>query len=187
VAKLTYGMLASLDGFVQDRTGNFDWANPDEEVHAHANQEQSRIGTDIYGRRMYEMMVYWETADQDPDARPVSVEFSKFWQDGDKIVVSKSLTEAQSKRTRIVPSFSADEVRKLKAESQRDIAVSGPTVASDFLNAGVVDEISIYYVPIIVGSGLPMFKDIQRPIRLDRIEERAFDSGFTFVRYAVRN
>jgi dihydrofolate reductase len=186
MAKLTYGMLASLDGYVQDSTGQFDWANPDAEVHAHANQEQRRIGTDLYGRKMYEMMVYWETADQEPDASPVSVEFAKFWQDGDKIVVSTSLTEVQSKRTRIVPSLGADEVRKLKAESIKDIAVSGPTVASGLLNQGLVDEISVYYVPIVVGGGLPMFKDIAHPIRLERIEERAFASGFTFIRYAVR-
>jgi dihydrofolate reductase len=187
MAKLTYQMLASLDGFVQDATGNFDWANPDDEVHAHANQEQSTVGTDIYGRKMYEMMVYWETADQQPDARPVSVEFSKYWQDGDKIVVSRTLTEAQSRRTRIVPSFDADDVRKLKAESSKNIAVSGPTVASSFLNAGLVDEISIYYVPIIVGGGLPMFKDIKTHIQVERIEERAFASGITFVRHAVRH
>jgi dihydrofolate reductase len=187
MAKLTYGMLASLDGYVQDSTGNFDWATPDDEVHAHANQEQLRVGTDIYGRKMYQMMVYWETADQLPDSSPVSVEFSKLWQAVDKIVVSSTLTEVRSKRTRLVPSLGADEVRKLKAESSKNISVSGPTLASSFLNAGLVDEVSVYYVPIVVGGGLPMFKDMKRQIRLERIEERAFAGGFTFIRYCVHN
>src|SRR5689334_13358168 len=125
MAKLAYQMLASLDGYVQDATGNFDWANPDDEVHAHANEEQAQAGTDIYGRKMYEMMVYWETADQQPDVPPVYAEFARRWQDSDKIVVSKTLTEVQSKRTRIVPGLSADEVRKLKAEATKSLNVSG--------------------------------------------------------------
>jgi dihydrofolate reductase len=186
MGKLVYQMLASLDGYVQDRTGNFDWATPDDEVHAHANQEEAGVDTDIYGRKMYEMMVYWETADQQPDTPPVGVEFSKFWQESNKIVVSKTLREVASKRTRIVPSLSADDVQKLKAESTKNISVSGPTLASSFLNQGLVDEISVYTVPIVVGGGLPMFRDVQHPIRLERIEERAFAGGFIFVRYAVR-
>lgn len=186
MAKLIYQMQASLDGYVEDATGKFDWAFPDDEVHAHANQEQARAGTDIYGRKMYEMMVYWETADQQPETSPVAVEFAKYWQAVDKIVVSRTLTEVQSTRTRIVTSLSADDVRKLKAEADKDIAVSGPTLATQFLNEGLVDEISVYIVPIVVGGGLPMFKDIRHPIRLERIEEIAFKSGFTFVRYAVR-
>jgi dihydrofolate reductase len=185
MAKLTYGMLASLDGYVQDRSGDFSWANPDDEVHSHANQEQLRVGTDIYGRKMYEMMVFWETADQLPDVPPVYVEFAKHWQDGDKIVVSRTLSEVQSKRTRIVPSFGADEVRALKESATKNIAVSGPTLASSYLKAGLVDEISVYVTPIIVGGGLPMFKDIDQSIKLERIEERSFKSGFTFIRYAV--
>lgn len=180
-------MLASLDGFVQDATGKFDWATPDDEVHAHANQEQARVGTDVYGRRMYEMMVYWETADREPDAPPVLVEFAKFWQASDKIVVSHTLTEVKSKRTRIVRGLGADEVRRLKAEASKNIAVSGPTLATQFLNDGLVDEIGVYIVPIVVGGGLPMFKDIRHHIRLERLEQIAFKGGVTFVRYAVQH
>lgn len=136
---------------------------------------------------MYEMMVYWETADQQPNVPPVYVEFARQWQAGDKIVVSKTLTGVQSKRTRIVPGISADEVRALKASTKDSIAVSGPTLASSFLNQGLVDEISVYIVPMVVGGGLPMFKDIDQNIGLERIEERSFKGGFSFVRYAVRN
>lgn len=187
MAKLTYQMLASLDGYVQDRSGDFSWANPDEDVHSHASDEQRRIGTDLYGRKMYETMIFWETADQQPGMPPVYVDFAKAWQDGDKIVVSGTLTEPKSRRTRIVPSFGADEVRVLKAGATRDIAVSGPTLASSFLKLGLVDEIGVYVTPIIVGGGLPMFKDIDQGIRLERIEERSFNGGFSFIRYAVRN
>ena len=186
MGKLIYQMQASLDGYVEDRTGKFAWAAPDDEVHAHANREQARAGTDIYGRKMYEMMVYWETADQQPETSPVAVEFAKIWQTVDKIVVSRTLTEVWSARTRIVPSLGTDKMRKLKAEASKDIAVSGPTLATQFLNAGLVDEISVYIVPIVAGGGLPMFKDISNLIRLERIERIAFKSGFTFVRYAVR-
>lgn len=187
MAKLTYGMLASLDGYVQDRSGDFSWANPDDDVHAHANDEQRRIGTDIYGRKMYETMIFWETADQQPDVPPVYVDFSKAWQDGDKIVVSRTLKDVQSKRTRIVPGFGADEVRALKASETKTIAVSGPTLASSFLNMGLVDEIGVYITPIVVGGGLPMFKDLNQNLKLERIEERSFSGGFTFIRYRVLN
>ena len=187
MGKLTYGMLASLDGYVEDRGGSFDWATPDEEVHAHANAEQARTGTDIYGRRMYEMMVYWETADQEEGANPVTIEFAKHWQATDKIVVSRTLKEFVSGRTRLVSSLDAEEVARLKTGSAKNIAVSGPTLAASFLNQGLVDEVSIYYVPIVVGGGLPMFKNVERPFQLERIEETSFESGMVFVRYAVRN
>jgi dihydrofolate reductase len=187
MAKLVYQMQASLDGYVEDAGGKFDWADPDDEVHAHANEEQARAGTDIYGRKMYETMVFWETANTMPEMPTVGIEYAKFWQNSDKIVVSKTLTEVSSKRTRIVTSLSADEVRKLKAGATRNISVSGPTVAAQYLNAGLVDEISVYIVPIAVGGGLPMFKDINHHIRLERIEQIAFKGGCTFVRYAVRN
>jgi dihydrofolate reductase len=185
MAKLTYQMLASLDGYVQDRSGDFSWANPDDDVHSHATEEQQRIGTDLYGRKMYETMIFWETADQQPDMPPVYVDFAKAWQAGEKIVVSRTLTDVKSKRTRIVPSFDADEVRALKASATQGIAVSGPTLASSFLKMGLVDEIGVYITPIVVGGGLPMFKDIDEGIRLERLEERSFKGGFTFIRYAV--
>ena len=187
MAKLSYQMLSSLDGYVQDATGNFDWATPDEEVHRHANQEQARVGTDIYGRKMYEMMVYWETADQSPDTPPEGVEFSQYWQASEKIVISRSLTEVRTRRTRIMPGFDADAMRKLKADSSKPISVSGPTLASQFLREGLVDEISIYYVPVVAGGGLPMFPNVDHIIKLERLEQRAFRSGTIFVRYAVSN
>ena len=188
MAKLIYGMgEASLDGYVADRAGHFDWVTPDDDLHRHAGAEQAKAGTVIYGRKMYEVLVFWETADQSPELPPASVEFAKSWQAPDKIVVSRTLTEPQSKRTRIVPGLSADDIRKLKAESAKPLMVAGPTLASQFLNQGLVDEITAYFVPVVVGGGLPMFKDIEHHIRLERIEEQSFKGGFTFVRYAVRN
>lgn len=142
------------------------------------------------------MMVFWETADQLPDRfremydrelQQASIEFAKSWQAPDKIVVSRSLTEAPSKRTRIVPSLSADDMRKLKAELTKPITVAGPTTASRFLNEGLVDEVSAYFLPMVVGGGLPMFQDITRTIKLEQIEERALKGGYIYRRYAVNN
>jgi dihydrofolate reductase len=184
MAKLTFGMMASLDGYINDRNGDFDWGHVDEDVHRHANAEQLKHGVDIYGRRMYETMAVWETYASD---KPFEAEFARIWRETDKIVVSKSLSEPKSKRTRIVRSLSTDDVRRLKVETERNISVSGPTLAAGFLAQGLVDEVSIYYVPIAVGGGTPLFKDVQRPLTFERIEEQPFRNGVVFVRYRARN
>jgi dihydrofolate reductase len=187
MGKLIYAMgPTSLDGYVADREGDFNWANPGVDLHIHAGAELARASSTIYGRKIYHLMAYWETADQSPELPPASIEFAKSWQALDKIVVSRTLTEAQSKRTRIVPRLSADDIRKLKAESTKPIMLSGPTAASPFLNEGLVDEVSAYFMPIAMGGGLPLFKDIERPIRLEQIEEQSLTGGLTFVRYTVR-
>jgi dihydrofolate reductase len=184
MAKLTFGMMTSLDGYVNDAQGDFDWGQIDSEVHAHANAEAERIGTEVYGRRMYEVMVYWETVDDDND---VEAEFGRLWRAKDKIVVSKSLDAVSSQRTRLVREFSLDDMRHLKATATTDIAVAGPTLAATYMAAGLVDELSIYYVPVIVGGGTPMFQHLPGALKLERLEERAFDNGVVFVRYHVRN
>jgi dihydrofolate reductase len=187
MAKLTYAMgPTSLDGYVSDRDGNFDWSMPGPDLHLHAGAELDRAGTLIYGRNMYDLMVYWETADQLPGATPADIAFAKSWQAPDKIVASGTLTEVKSQRTRLVPSLGADDISKLKAAATRPISLSGPTLASRFLNEQLVDEVSTYIIPLVVGGGLPMFKDIERPIRLEQIEEQRLDGGYTFVRYAVK-
>jgi dihydrofolate reductase len=188
LAKLIYGMgEVSVDGYVRDRDGRFDWAMPDDDLHRHAGAELDRAGTVIYGRSMYQTMVYWETAEQSAELPPAFADFAKSWRAPDKIVLSRTLTEPQSARTRIVPGLSADDMRKLKAESTKLITIAGPTTASPFLNAGLVDEVTGYFVPYVVGGGLPMFRDMERNIHLEQIEERPFTGGFTFRRYAVRN
>jgi dihydrofolate reductase len=187
MGKLTFGMMVSLDGYINDRNGDFDWGHVSEEVHRFAEAEQERAGTAIYGRRMYETMVYWDTADQDPALSAHFRDFALVWQGVDKIVVSKSLDSVTSRRTRLVRELSADGISRLKAEAAKDISVSGPTLAATFLKQGLIDEVSIYYVPVVVGGGTPMFQDVQQTMKFDRLDERAFENGTVFVRYAVRN
>ncbi|MNS61381.1 hypothetical protein D3C72_944100 [compost metagenome] len=182
MAKLTFGMMVSLDGYINDAHGDFNWGQIDEEVHAHANAEAMRIGTEIYGRRMYEVMVYWETVDDGDDTE---AEFGRQWRAKDKIVVSKSLDAVASQRTRLVPALSLDDMRRLKANATSDIAVAGPTLAATYLAAGLIDEIGIYYVPVVVGAGTPMFQHVPGTLKLARLEERAFANGVVFVRYST--
>ncbi|MFN3430774.1 MAG: dihydrofolate reductase family protein [Candidatus Sericytochromatia bacterium] len=182
MAKLTFGMMTSLDGYINDATGAFDWGQIDAEVHAHANAEARRVGTEVYGRRMYEVMVAWETLEPDNETE---AEFGRIWRDTDKIVVSKSLQAALSSRTTVVPALDLDAMRQLKATATKDIHVAGPTLASMYLAAGLIDEISIYYVPVAVGAGTPMFQHLPATLKLTRLEERAFGNGVVFVRYST--
>jgi dihydrofolate reductase len=188
MAKLIYGMgPISLDGYVSDRNGDFSWVTVGEDLHLHAGAELTSAGTLIYGRKMYDLMVFWETADQQRDLRAASVTFARSWRMPEKLVVSRTLTEATSKRTRIVPSLSLDEMTTLKAESTKPVTIAGPTTASPFLNAGLVDEVTCYVLPFVLGGGLPFFKDVDHLIRMEQIEECPLDGGYTFRRYAVRN
>jgi dihydrofolate reductase len=185
VAKLTFfGMMISLDGFINDAKGDFNWGQIDKTVHEHANAETRQIGTMILGRRMYETMVAWETYSGDTE---FEAEFAKIWRGLDKLVVSKTLKQVKSKRTNIVPQIDLDEMRRLKASAPRDLAVAGPTLASTYLAAGLIDEIGICYVPVIVGVGTPMFQQVHQTLTLERIQELAFANGVVFVRYRVRN
>jgi dihydrofolate reductase len=183
VAKLTfYGMMISLDGYINDAKGDFNWGQIDKDVHEHANAETRRLGTMILGRRMYETLVFWETyrGDTDFEAR-----FAEAWRGVDKIVVSKTLKQATSARTTIVPEIDLDEMRRLKAAAAGDLSVGGPTLASTYLAAGLIDEIGIYYVPVVVGGGTPLFQQVKHTLRFEGIEERAFANGVVFVRYRV--
>jgi dihydrofolate reductase len=185
MGKLTFGMMTSLDGYINDRDGRFDWGHVSEEVHRFAEAQDADHGTVIYGRRMYETMAVWDTVDQDPNVDPFERDYSVMWQRLDKIVVSRSLPEVTTRRTRLVRELDLDEVRRLKAESDKDISVSGPTLASQLLKQGLVDEVSVYYVPVVVGGGTPMFQDVDRTLKLERLEERPFANGTVFVRYRV--
>lgn len=185
MGKVTFGMMTSLDGYITDRKGGFDWGQVSEDAHRFTQTEQEREGLAIYGRRMYETMVYWDTADQDESLAPFARDFSRVWQAVDKLVVSKSLEKVTSKRTRLVRELSADDLRRLKAETKKDISISGPTLAASFMKQGLIDEVSIYYVPVVVGGGTPMFQDVWQTLKLERLEHRAFDNGLLFVRYQV--
>ena len=183
MARLIYSSIASLDGYVADEKGNFDWAAPDEEVHRFVNDLERPVGTCLYGRRMYETMVFWETAggtDQPPFAR----DFAELWQAADKIVYSKTLESVSSARTRIERDFDPDAVRRLKATAGRDLTVGGAGLAAQAIEAGLVDEIGLFLVPVVVGAGK---RSLPAGVRLDLelLDERRFRSGVVYLRYRV--
>src|SRR5215207_10047204 len=147
-AKLIYSAITSLDGYVADENGNFDWAEPDEEVHTFVNDLERSVGTYLYGRRMYEVMVAWEAL---ADQRPFMRDFAEIWQATDKIVYSKTLETVSSARTRIERDFDPEEIRQMKAAAGRDITVGGPDLAAQAIKAGLVDECHLFVTPIVVG------------------------------------
>ena len=182
--RLIYSGIASLDGYVVDKQGNFDWAEPDEEVHAFVNDRERAIGTSLYGRRMYEVMVFWETAHEQPDLPAVGRDYAHVWQAADKIVYSSSLTEVGSARTRIEPRFDPDAVRQLKADATADLSIGGADLAAQALRAGLVDEVTIYVAPVVVGGGTSLLPGGLR-LDLELLEERRFSSGFVYLRYRI--
>jgi dihydrofolate reductase len=183
MGKLIYSTITSLDCFVEDSDGAFDWATPDEDVFSFINQQERTIGTYLFGRRMYETMVYWETAATLPDQSAVEIEFTEMWKTTDKIVYSTTLTEPTSARTKIEEAFNPDAVAKLKATSRRDIAIGGPALASLALTAGLVDEIQLYLTPIVLGAGKRAFPvDTHLPLKLS--EEKRFETGVVFLRFS---
>jgi dihydrofolate reductase len=186
MANLIYSAIASLDGYVADEEGNFDWAAPDEEVHSFVNELERPVGTYLYGRRMYEVMVYWETADtlagQSP---PPERDFAKIWQAADKIVYSKTLEQASSARTRIEREFDPEAVQRLTASAERDLSVGGPDLAAQAIKAGLVDELHLFVTPIIVGGGIPWLPDGVR-VKLELLDERRFDGGVVYLHYRTR-
>jgi dihydrofolate reductase len=186
MGKLIYSMITSLDGFVSDTAGNFGWSAPEQEVHEFINEQSRSIGTNLYGRRMYETMVYWETAHTAPEQPPFIVEYARIWQASDKIVYSTTLDEVASARTRIERTYDPDVVRKLKVESDLDIAVAGPQLAAQAVRAGLVDEYQLFIGPAIVGGGNPFFPNDIR-IDLELRDERRFNNGVVYLRYAVEN
>ena len=184
MARLIYSAIASLDGYVADEQGNFDWAAPDEEVHAFVNDLERPIGTYLYGRRMYDTMVYWETADAAPEPPPTIRDFARIWQSADKIVYSRSLERARSARTRIERTFDPDAIRLLKASAERDLTVGGAELAAQAFRAGLVDECQVFLVPVLVGGGtraLPV--DVR--LRLELLDEHRFPGGVVFLRYGA--
>jgi dihydrofolate reductase len=185
VAKLIYSSISSLDGYVADETGNFDWAAPDDEVHAFVNDVERPIGTYLYGRRMYDVMTYWETAHTTADQWPVAVDFTKIWQAADKIVYSTTLDAVSSARTRIERVFDPDAVRRLKSSADRDISVGGPHLAAQAFQAGLVDECHLFLTPILVGGGTPSLPSNVR-VPLELLAEHRFGNGVIHLHYRTR-
>jgi dihydrofolate reductase len=184
MAKLIYSAIASLDGYVADEQGNFDWAAPDAEVHAFVNDLERPIGTYLYGRRMYEVMAFWENAHTLEDEPEVMLDFARIWQAADKLVYSRTLHAVSSARTRIERDFYPDAVRQLKAAAERDISIGGPHLAAEALKAGLVDELQLLLTPVIVGGGNAALPSRLR-LQLELLDERRFKSGVVYVKYAV--
>jgi dihydrofolate reductase len=185
MAKLIYSAITSLDGYTADEDGNFDWAAPDEEVFAFVNDLERPVGTYLYGRRMYEVMVPWETAHTFADQRPVMQDFAKIWQAADKVVYSRTLAAPSSARTRIERDFDPEVVRQLKASAGRDITVGGPHLAAQAIRARLVDECHLFLTPILVGGGNQSLPNNVR-LQLELLDERRFRSGVVYLRYRTR-
>jgi dihydrofolate reductase len=186
VARLTYAAIASLDGYVADAQGGFGWAAPDEEVHAFVNDLQRPIGTYLYGRRLYDLMVPWETMGVDPDEPEVVRDFARVWRAADKVVYSSTLTAVTTPRTRIERSFDPVAVRRIVDESPAEVSVGGAQLAGQALHAGLVDECHLFVVPAIVGGGthwLP--RDLR--VDLELLDERRFRNGTVHLHYRVSN
>jgi dihydrofolate reductase len=182
MAQLIYSAIASLDGYVEDARGKFDWAAPDEEVHAFVNELERPIGTYLYGRRMYETMSVWETIDDD---HPVMRDYAELWRAAEKVVYSRSLESPSSARTRIERDFDAAAVRRLKATAHDDISIGGPELAGQAIEAGLVDEYHVILVPVLVGGGKRVFPDRVRA-ELELLDEHRFAGGAVYLRYRQR-
>jgi dihydrofolate reductase len=184
VAKLIYSAIASLDGYVEDAQGVFDWAAPDEEVHAFVNDCERSTGTYLYGRRMYQTMVFWETASTSRDHSPVAGDYAEIWQAAEKIVYSRTLETTSTARTRLERDFEPAAVRALKETAPADISIGGAALAGQAIAAGLVDECHLLLHPILVGGGKPALPgDVRVPLEL--IGERRFAGGVVSLRYAV--
>ena len=186
VSKLIYSFFASLDGYIADETGGFEWAVPDEEVLAFINDLERDVGTYLYGRAIYEMMTGWENDPAVAAQSPNSSKFAEVWQAADKIVFSHSLEAVSTKRTRLERTFDPDLVRTIKDQSTGDLNVSGADLAASAWRADLIDECSVFVAPVLVGGGKRMFADdLRQPLEL--IDERRFGNGMVFLRYAVRH
>ncbi len=185
MAKLIYSAITSLDGYVADEDGNFDWAEPDEEVHTFVNDLERPVGTYLYGRRMYQTMVYWETADAVTDQPPFVRDFAEIWQAADKTVYSKTLERVSSARTRIERDFDPEAVRQLKARAESDISVGGPDLAAQAIRAELVDEWRLFVTPVVVGGGTQSLPNDVR-LKLELLPERRFGNGVVHLHYRTR-
>jgi dihydrofolate reductase len=185
VAQLIYAAITSLDGYVADADGSFDWAEPDEEVHSFVNDLQRPVGTYLYGRRLYQTMVYWETAHTLADQPSFIKDFTEIWQAADKVVYSKTLKTVSSAKTRIERDFDPEAVRRIKMSAERDITVGGADLAAQAIRARLVDEYHLFVTPIVVGGGTPFLPDNAR-VELDLRDERRFANGVVYLHYRTK-
>ena len=184
MGKLIYAAIASLDGYVADQHGGFEWAAPDAEVHAYVNALERPIGTYLYGRRMYDTMVFWETEGDGADEPPVMHEYAATWRAADKVVFSRTLAEPSCARTRIERELDAAAVRALVDAAPTDVSIGGADIAGQALTGGLVDEVHLFVVPAVVGGGTRALPDGAR-LDLELVDERRFVSGFVHLHYRV--
>jgi dihydrofolate reductase len=184
MAKLIYSAIASLDGYVEDEQAKFDWAAPDDEVHAFVNDLERPIGTHLYGRRMYETMVFWETAGTGDDSPAVIRDFAVIWRSAEKIVYSRTLQTASSARTRIELNFDPDAIRRLKETSKADLTIGGAELAGQAVAAGLVDECHLFLGPVVVGGGKRALPD-NIHAQLELLDERRFRRGVVHLHYRI--
>jgi dihydrofolate reductase len=185
MAKLIYSAIASLDGYIADEDGNYDWAVPDEEMHAFINDLDRPLGTYLYGRRMYETMVGWETDPTLAEQSPLMRDFAEIWQAADKIVYSKTLEAVSTASTRIERDFDPEAVRRMKASAGRDVVVGGAELAAQAFRAGLVDECHLFVAPIVVGGGKRSLPEDVR-VKLELLGERRFGNGMVYLHYRTR-
>lgn len=182
MGKLIYSAIASIDGYTADAEGNFDWAAPDEELHDAVNDLERTVGTNLYGRRMYETMRYWETAPTSPDEPAEVRDFARIWRAADKVVYSTTLEATPGARTRVEREFDPDAVRRMKASAERDLSIGGPGLAGQAIRAGLVDECHLFLVPVLVGGGTRALPDgVRAPLEL--LTERRFTGGTVHLHY----
>jgi dihydrofolate reductase len=185
MGKLIYSAITSLDGYVADADGKFDWGEPDEEVHSFINDLERPVGTHLYGRRLYDVMVVWDDAEALSDQPPYIQDFARLWQAADKVVYSTTLTAVSTARTRIEPEFDPEAVRRMKAAAERDLIVGGPALAAHAFRAGLVDECHLIVAPVVVGGGKQSLPDDVR-LDLELVDERRFGNGMVHLRYRTR-
>ena len=183
MAKLVYSAITSLDGYVNDAEGGWDWSAPDEQVHEFVNELERPIGTYLLGRRMYEVLVAWETMETAGEPEAIR-DYAEIWRGADKVVYSRTLTAPSSERTRIEREFDPDAVRRLKGSAARDLSIGGPGIAAQALAAGLVDEIHLLVSPVAVGGGTPALPHGVR-LDLELVDEGRFDNGVVHLHFAV--
>ena len=183
VRNVTYSMTMSADGFINGPDGTFDWSAPDEELHQFHNDRVRETGAQFLGRRLYETMLYWETAEDDPGARPVHVDFARIWKALPKIVFSNTLESVEGSNTRLATGGIAEEVAALKAQPGKDLAVGGAGLAAAFAELGLIDEYLVFVAPVIVGSGTRLFPPVAEQVDLELVETRTFASRVVYLHY----
>ncbi|QEO14366.1 dihydrofolate reductase family protein [Agromyces intestinalis] len=183
MGRLIVSTTVSLDGYVNDAGGSLDWAAPDEQMHAFINARLSGIGTFLFGRRLYETMRVWDEVDVSDS--PAMAEFAELWAAADKIVYSSSLDSVDTARTTLERTFDADAVRAFVEASDRDVEVGGPTLAATAFGAGIVDELSVYVAPVVLGGGTRLLPDGVR-FDLELVDEHRFADGTVYLSYRVR-